>query len=103
MIILTLFFKNFICKLQLPFEWPINLNAFKNLHIGNAFGNEFFGNLVIENSLSLENLLINQMSLINTNALKIRNNRLLKTIEIDSNCFQNTVSIEISGNFHSDF
>ena len=50
--------------------------------IEEGFGNDYFGNLVIENYPNLEKIVVKNDSLKNLNSLKICNNERLKTIEI---------------------
>ena len=47
------------------------------------FGNDYYGNLVIENYPNLEKIVVKKKSLQNLNSLKICNNEKLKTIEIE--------------------
>ena len=51
--------------------------------IEEGFGNDYFGNLVIENYPNLEKIVVKNNSLKNLNSLKICNNEKLKTIEIE--------------------
>ena len=51
------------------------------------FGNDYFGNLVIENYPNLEKIVVKKDSLKNLNSLKICNNEKLKTIEIEDYAF----------------
>ena len=51
--------------------------------IEERFGNDYFGNLVIENYPNLEKIVVKKKSLKNLNSLKICNNEKLKTIEIE--------------------
>ena len=51
--------------------------------IEEEFGNDYFGNLVIENYPNLEKIVVKKNSLKNLNSLKICNNEKLKTIEIE--------------------
>ena len=51
--------------------------------IEERFGNDYFGDLVIENYPNLEKIVVNKNSLKNLNSLKICNNEKLKTIEIE--------------------
>ena len=52
--------------------------------IEEEFGNDYFGNLVIENYPNLEKIVVKKNSLKNLNSLKICNNEKLKTIEIEN-------------------
>ena len=47
------------------------------------FGNDYYGNLAIENYPNLEKIVVKKKSLKNLNSLKICNNEKLKTIEIE--------------------
>ena len=51
--------------------------------IEEEFGNDYYGNLVIENYPNLEKIVVKKNSLHNLNSLKICNNDKLKTIEIE--------------------
>ena len=51
--------------------------------IEEEFGNDYFGNLVIENYPNLEKIIVKKGSLQNLNSLKICNNEKLKIIEIE--------------------
>ena len=51
--------------------------------IEERFGNDYYGNLLIENYPNLEKIVVKKYSLRNLNSLKICNNEKLKTIEIE--------------------
>ena len=51
--------------------------------IEEEFGNDYYGNLVIENYPNLEKIIVKKRSLNNLKSLKICNNEKLKTIEIE--------------------
>ena len=51
--------------------------------IEEEFGNDYYGNLVIENYPNLDKIVVKNNSLQNLNSLKICNNDKLKTIEIE--------------------
>ena len=55
--------------------------------IEEEFGNDYFGNLVIENYPNLEKIIVKKNSLYNIHSLKICNNEKLKTIEIEDGVF----------------
>ena len=59
------------------------------------FGNDYFGNLVIENYPNLEKIIVKKRSLQNLNSLKICNNEKLKTIEIEDGAFENVKNLII--------
>ena len=46
------------------------------------FGNDYYGNLVIENYPNLEKIVVKKESLKNLNSLKICNNEQLKIIDV---------------------
>ena len=50
--------------------------------IQEEFGNDYFGNLVIENYPNLEKIVVKSDSLKNLKSLKICNNEKLKTIKV---------------------
>ena len=52
--------------------------------IEEEFGDDYYGNLVIENYRNLEKIVVKENSLNNLNSLKICNNEKLKTIEIEN-------------------
>ena len=76
-------FKNAIIQSQLPFELPEFGKDIKEMIIEEEFGNDYYGNLVIENYPNLEKIVVKKNSLQNLNSLKICNNEKLKTIEIE--------------------
>ena len=51
--------------------------------IEEEFGNDYYGNLVIQNYLNLQSIVVRKKSLNNLNSLKICNCEKLKTIEIE--------------------
>ena len=55
----------------------------KEMIIEEGFGNDYYGNLVIENYPNLEKIIVKKNSLKNLNSLKICNNEKLKNIEIE--------------------
>ena len=57
--------------------------------IEEEFGNDYFGNLVIENYPNLEKIIVKKGSLQNLNSLKICNNEKLKIIEIENGDYNN--------------
>ena len=73
--------------------------------IETEFGNDYFGNLVIENYPNLEKIIVKKNSLKNLNSLKICNNEKLKTIEIEdgeewkeNGAFRNVKNVKIDSN-----
>ena len=57
--------------------------------IEKGFGNDYFGNLVIENYPNLEKIVVKWNSLMNLKSLKICNNEKLKIIEIENGDYNN--------------
>ena len=51
--------------------------------IEEEFGDDYYGNLVIENYPNLEKIVVKKRSLKNLNSLKICNNDKLKIIEVE--------------------
>ena len=64
-------FKNAIIQSQLPFELPEFAKDIKEMIIEEEFGNNYYGNLVIENYPNLEKIVVKKKSLKNLNSLKI--------------------------------
>ena len=63
--------------------------------IEEGFGNDYFGNLVIDNYPNLNKIVVKKNSLKNLNSLKICNNEKLKTIEIEEYAFKNVKNVTI--------
>ena len=76
-------FKNAIIQSQLPFELPEFAKDIEEMIIEEELGNDYYGNLVIENYPNLEKIVVKKNSLMNLISLKICNNEKLKTIEIE--------------------
>ena len=75
-------FKNAIIQSQLPFELPGLGKDVKEMIIREYFGNDFYGNLVIENYPNLQSIVVKKNSLKNLNSLKICNCEKLETLEV---------------------
>ena len=88
-------FKNAIIQSQLPFELPEFTKDIEEMIIEEGFGNDYYGNLVIENYPNLEKIIVKKGSLQNLNSLKICNNEKLKTIEIEEYSFRNVKNVII--------
>ena len=58
--------------------------------IEEEFGNDYYGNLIIENYPNLEEIIVKKYSFQNLNSLKICNNEKLKTIEVEDGDEWNT-------------
>ena len=63
--------------------------------IEEEFGNNYYGNLVIENYPNLEKIVVKKYSLKNLNSLKICNNEKLTTIEIENGDICNVKNVII--------
>ena len=85
-------FKNAIIK----FELPGFAKDIEEMIIEEGFGNDYHGNLVIENYPNLEKIVVKKYSLKNLKSLKICNNGRLKTIETGEGtfCYVKNVIIE---------
>ena len=59
------------------------------------FGNDYYGNLVIQNYPNLQLIVVKENSLKNLNLLKICNCEKLKTIEIENGDFYNVKKVII--------
>ena len=88
-------FKNEIIQSILPFELPEFGKDIKEMIIEEEFGNDYYGNLVIENYPNLKKIVVKKNSLNNLNSLKICNNEKLKTIEIEDGAFYYVKSVII--------
>ena len=89
-------FKNaMIQSQQLPFELPEYEKDIEEMIIEEEFGNDYYGNLVIEDYPNLEKIVVKNKSLKNLNSLKICNNEKLKTIEIEYCVFYNVKNVII--------
>ena len=75
-------FKNAIIQLQLPFELPEFEKDIEEMIIEERFGNDYYGNLIIQNYPNLQSIIVKKKALMNLNSLKICNCEKLKTIEI---------------------
>ena len=89
-------FKNAITQTQLPFELPGFEKDIEEMIIEFRYGNDYLGDLIIQNYPNLQSIIVKEKSLKNLNSLKICNNDKLKTIEIEDGCFEyvNNVIIE---------
>ena len=77
-------FKNAIIQLQQStFELPEFEKDIEGMIIEEGFGNDYYGNLRIENYPNLQSIIVKKESLQNLNSLKICNCDKLKTIEVE--------------------
>ena len=68
---------------QLPFELPEFEKDVEEMIIKYGFGNDYYGNLIIQNYPNLQSIFVKMNALRNLNSLKICNCEKLKTIEIE--------------------
>ena len=61
--------------------------------IEEGYGNDYYGNLMIENYPNLQSIVVKKYSLQNFNSLKICNCEKLKIIEIGDNAFSNVKNV----------
>ena len=87
-------FKNAIIQSQLPFELPKYGKDIEEIIIF-EFGNNYYGNLIIDNYPNLQSITVESDSLKNLNSLKICNCDKLKTIEVRSIVLSNTKNVII--------
>ena len=76
-------FKNAIIQSQLPFELSGFDKDIEEMIIEEDFGNDYYGNLIIQYYPNLQSIVVKKNSLQNLNSLKICNCEKLKTIEIE--------------------
>ena len=79
----------------LPFELPKFAKDIEEMIIEEEFGDDYYGNLVIENYPNLQSIIVKKNSLKNLNSLKICNCEKLKTIEIEDDSFYNVKNVII--------
>ena len=63
--------------------------------IEEEYGNDYYGNLVIQNYPNLQSIIVKRGSLGNLNSLKICNCEKLKTIEIEEDAIYNVKNVII--------
>ena len=88
-------FKNAIIQSQLPFELPGFEKDIEEMIIEEEFGNDYYGNLIIQNYSNLQSIVMKKNSLNNLNSLKICNCKKLKTIVIKNWALQNIKNVII--------
>ena len=76
-------FKNAIIQSQIPFELPEFEKDIEEMIIEEEFGNDYYGNLIIQNYPNLQSIVVKKKSLENLNSLKICNCEKLKNIETE--------------------
>ena len=67
------------------------------------FGNDYYGNLIIQNYSNLQSIIVKRNSLQNLNSLKICNCEKLRTIEIEDVAFSNVKNVMIESILLLDF
>ena len=103
-------FKNAIIQLkQLPIKLPDFEKDIEEMIIEEGYGNDYYGNLIIQNYPNLQSIVVKKNSLSNLNSLMICNCEKLKTIEIEDGdryegAFNNVknVIIESISHYYSD-
>ena len=90
-------FKNTIIQTQIPFELPEFEKELEEMIIEEDYGNDYFGNLVIDNYPNLQSIVVKRNSLQNLKSLKICNCEKLKTIEVEDGCLNKAKSFELKG------
>ena len=88
-------FKNAIIQFQLPFELPEFEKELDKMIIEKEFGNDYYGNLVIQDYPNLQSVVVKKNSLKNLNSLKICNCEKLNIIEIEGSSLNNTKIFEL--------
>ena len=91
-------FKNAIVQSQLPFELSEFEKDIEEMIIEEEYGNDYFGNLIIENYPNLQSIVVKKNSFKNLNSLKICNCEKLKNVETGYQSFYNTTSLSLSSN-----
>ena len=90
-------FKNAIIQSQIPFELPEFEKDIEEMIIEYDLGNDYYGNLIIQNYPNLQSIVVKKNSFKNLNSLKICNCEKLKIIEIEDGCLNKAKSFELKG------
>ena len=88
-------FKNAIIQSQLPFELPGFEKDIEEMIIEEEYGNDYYGNLIIQNYPNLQSIIVKKKSLQNILSLKICNCEKLKTIETENHVLGNVKNLII--------
>ena len=88
-------FKNAIIQSQLPIELPEFGKDIEEMIIEEGYGNDYYGNLMIENYPNLQSIVVKKNSLQYLNSLKICNCKKLKTIETENGVFYYVKNVRI--------
>ena len=78
---------NFKNAIILPFELPEFEKDIEEMIIEEGFGNDYFGNLIIQNYPNLQSIIVKKNLLQNLKSLKICNCEKLKTIVFEEGVF----------------
>ena len=78
-------FKNAIIQSRLPFELSEFEKDIEEMIIEKEFGNDYYGNLIIQNYPNLQSIVVKWSSLHYLNSLKICNCEKLKSIDVENN------------------
>ena len=76
-------------------ELPEFEKDIEEMIIEEGFGNDYYGNLIIQNYPNLQSIVVKKNSLQNLNSLKICNCEKLKNIGIESGAFYNVKNVII--------
>ena len=76
-----------------PFELPEFEKDIEEMIIEEDFGNDYYGDLIIENYPNLQSIVVKKNSLKNLNSLKICNCEKLKTIKTEEDAFINVKNV----------
>ena len=96
-------FKNAIIQSQIPIGFSEFERDIDEMIIEEWFGNDYYGNLVIENYPNLQSIIVKKKSLRYLNSLKICNCEKLKTIEVNNYAFMNVKNVIIESTWIFDF
>ena len=80
---------------QFPFELSEFEEDIEEMIIEEEYGNDYYGDLVIQNYPNLQSIVVKKNSLMNLNSLKICNCEKLKTIETENYGFKNVKKVII--------
>ena len=92
-------FKSIIFQEQRPYELPGFEQDCERIDIENGYGNDVFGNVVIENYPRLETLKVASYSLVNINSVTINNNGKLKSVDFDEVTFVDVNTLIMESKF----
>ena len=96
-------FKNAVIKSILPFELPEFKKDIEEMIIEEDYGNDYFGNLIIQNYSNLRSIIVMKNSLKNLNSLKICNCEKLNIIKTEYDTFWYVNNVIIESIYHIEF